>query len=65
MAPRVDVTRTPPEHGDGPENDLDEQHKEKREPANIKDKGLPDPPMKKPDQNTVAEKNNEGKVRYA
>lgn len=63
MPPRVDVTKTPPEPRDIP--DKDEVDKEEREPSNINEKGLPDPPMKKPDPDTVADKKKEGKVRYA
>ncbi len=51
MAPRVDVTKTPPEKREIP--DFDEED-------NDKDKGqnngkMPDPSIKKPDQDTVAE----------
>jgi hypothetical protein len=61
MAPRVDVTKTPPEKRKIP--NLDEEDKDNN---NGPDKGkMPDLPIKKPDQDTIAEEEKKNsRVRY-
>lgn len=62
MPPRVDVTKTPPEKREIPDIDVEDNDKD-----NDQNNGkMPDLPIKKPDQDTVAEADKKNsRVRYA